>query len=294
MTLAAVIDETRIALADGEEVALALALEKIGDILSQLGDDQVLRLKRSTIYEVEVLPQIMLMDVLFSEAISIDADVRLLLMRQLDAIADWDTDGEDGASEKFAVEKLARGQPIACVVFERYAKRLPGPPILHRVGDYVGLLKFYREATEIGDYDELTYFRHVARAFPDLFFKSNIAAECRRFSEPYRAIRPVLTQAFAALGDLLPALRREYADLRIIQKEFNAKSGFEISPESPNTHKNQRAMRERDIIIGGIRLRCEWHLKLKPQKDRIHFHFGDAKVSNNRIIVAILCDHLTT
>jgi hypothetical protein len=294
VTLAAVIDETRIALPVGAEAALGSALEKIGELLSQLDGDRVLRLKRSTIYEAEVLPEIVLMDVLFSEAISIDADVRLLLMRQLDAIADWDADGDEESSEAFAVAKLTRGEPIACVVFERYAERLPGPPVLHRVGEYGGLLAFYREATEIGDYDELTYFRHASRAFPDLLFKPNIVAECRRFSEPFRAIRPVLTRAFAALGDLLPVLCGENADLRIIQKEFTVKSGFEISPESPNTHKNQKAMRQRDIVIGGIRLRCEWHLKLKPNIDRIHFHFGDAEISDNRIIIGILCDHLTT
>jgi hypothetical protein len=151
VTLAAVIDETRIALPEGAEAALGSALEKIGELLSQLDGDRVLRLKRSTIYEAEVLPQIVLMDVLFSEAISIDADVRLLLMRQLDAIADWDADGNEGSSESFAVAKLTKGEPIACVVFERHAERLPGPPVLHRVGEYGGLLAFYREATEIGD-----------------------------------------------------------------------------------------------------------------------------------------------
>jgi hypothetical protein len=293
MNLAAVIDETRITLPRGDEAALDVALEKISELLSQLADDRVLRLKRSTIYETEILPEIMLMDVLFSGAVPLDGVVREGLVRQLDAIDDWDVDGEDDSSEGFAIARLSTGNPIACIVIERYAERLPGPPVLHRVAEYRGLLAFYREAIEIADYDEPAYFRHAARAFPDLFFKPNIGTECRRFSEPYRAIRPVLTRALAALGDLLPLICKEHSDLRIIKTEFTAKSGFEISPDSPRTHQNKRAMRERDIFINGVSLRCEWHLKLKPHVDRIYFNFGH-NMSNNRIIVGILCDHLRT
>jgi hypothetical protein len=164
---------------------------------------------------------------------------------------------------------------------------------LHRVGDYRGLLAFYREAPEIGDYDELAYFNHANRAFPNLFFKPNIVAECRRFSQTYTLIRVELTEALGALNDLLPTLRKQYLDLRVIQKEFAVRSGYEISPDSPKTHKNRSAMRERDIVVRGIRLRCEWHLKLKPHIDRIHFHFGNPDIEEGRIIVGILCDHLT-
>jgi hypothetical protein len=294
MTLTAVVDEVRIVLPNGEETALQGMFGKLGDLLAQLRDDGVLRLKRSTIWLVEVLPQVMLMDVLFSKALLIDDEVRLLLIRELDAITDWDNEDDRDSSETFAIAKLTRREPTACIVFEQYAERLPGPPVLHRVAEYKQLLAFYREAPEIGDFDEFAYFRQAALAFPHLFFKPDIARECRRFSEPYRAIRPELTRALAALGDLLPVLCKANTDLRVVQKEFTVTTGFEISPDSPNTHKNQKAMRERDVIIGGTRLRCEWHVKLKPQIDRIHFHFGDAKVSDNRIIVGILTDHLTT
>jgi hypothetical protein len=292
MTLSAVIDEAHIVLCQDDDAELEIVLAKISNILEKLIADRVLRLKRSTIYEAEVVPNVMLMDILFSSARSLDHDLRTQLIRQLDSISDWNSTDDPRSSEEFAIDKLKDREQIACIVFDQNAQILPGPPVLHRIGELRGLLKFYRDAIEIEDYDVDTYFAHASRAFPDLFFKPNIASECRRFSEPYRSIRPALTEAFAALGDLLTDIRRDNSDLRLAQKEFSVRSGFEISPESPNTHKNRSAMAERDIIISAKRLRCEWHLKLKPHVDRIHFHFGDKDIENGKIIIGILCAHL--
>lgn len=74
--------------------------------------------------------------------------------------------------------------------------------------------------------------------------------------------------------------------------------GVEISPESPKTHKNAKAMAERDIIIGGEVLCCEWHTKLEPTRGRIHFYPWPAQSEKIRgkvgekVIVGIIADHL--
>lgn len=110
------------------------------------------------------------------------------------------------------------------------------------------------------------------------------------------------TQALADLNDHLPTVLAETKYGPDVGKRFGARSQFTISPESSNTRNNASAMKERDVIIekkhanGSIDkhiVRCEWHLKIHPTRDRIHFHFGIPAVAGDKIIVGIFCDHLT-
>jgi hypothetical protein len=41
-----------------------------------------------------------------------------------------------------------------------------------------------------------------------------------------------------------------------------------------------------------IKTHCEWHLKIQPDRDRIHFHFGVADIGSGRIFIGIFCYHL--
>lgn len=78
-----------------------------------------------------------------------------------------------------------------------------------------------------------------------------------------------------------------------------ASHGVEISPESTNTHRDTRAMAERNIKIGDATIRCEWHTKFEHNKGRIHFYPWTKNYDkslnslvNNRLIVGIITDHL--
>lgn len=80
-----------------------------------------------------------------------------------------------------------------------------------------------------------------------------------------------------------------------------AQYGVEISPESPLTHKNKKAVRERTILIGGKEVYCEWHSKFTFDRGRIHFFpFREAlddeikKVVGKKLIVGVVATHLTT
>lgn len=75
---------------------------------------------------------------------------------------------------------------------------------------------------------------------------------------------------------------------------------IELSPESPNTRANSKAMREREISIDNITICCEWHLKLAYNKGRIHVHFNIPEIKElkeyikGRVIIGIFAGHLTT
>jgi hypothetical protein len=127
-----------------------------------------------------------------------------------------------------------------------------------------------------------------------LWFIDNIATQLSKLSQPYKMSRRLITQGLGDLNDHLFPLISTVIDGGQIAKVFNAKSAFEISPESPLTHQNMRAMRERDVMFGNVKVRCEWHLKLFPVRDRIHFHFGVPAVMRDKILIGIFTEHLST
>lgn len=61
------------------------------------------------------------------------------------------------------------------------------------------------------------------------------------------------------------------------------------SPESPQTHKNSKAMQRRDFQFGQDVVRCEWHAKLRPDTNRIYF-----AVLDSGVYIGTIVDHLPT
>lgn len=76
--------------------------------------------------------------------------------------------------------------------------------------------------------------------------------------------------------------------------------GVELSRESSNTKRNQNAVKERTKIVNEESLFFELHTKLSREKGRIHFHIGSSlsekinRLSRGRLIVGIVCKHLST
>jgi hypothetical protein len=54
----------------------------------------------------------------------------------------------------------------------------------------------------------------------------------------------------------------------------SAQYNVELSPESPKTHKNKQAMKQRTIVINEHEVVCELHTKITKTEGRIHFHIG--------------------
>ena len=75
----------------------------------------------------------------------------------------------------------------------------------------------------------------------------------------------------------------------MIRARMKALAGVDCSMESPSTHGNLAAMREREVDFGGHTLLCEWHAKLERHQNRVHF-----KVQNGRVFVGMFVDHLST
>lgn len=84
-----------------------------------------------------------------------------------------------------------------------------------------------------------------------------------------------------------------------MSRRARADADIQLSPESPNTRANKKAIAERDVTIGNLEVRCEWHTKFFPQYGRIHFHPGleqpqaVAAITDGRLIIGKFAEHLT-
>jgi hypothetical protein len=134
--------------------------------------------------------------------------------------------------------------------------------------------------------------------FPNLYFHVPLV-NLKNTGLDYDEIRATVVNHLAYLGEKAITDFRSLVQPREIIGSAGA-YGVEISPESPNTHRNKDAMKERDIVIAGESICCEWHTKLDAQRGRIHFYAwlhpksAVRQVIGNKVIVGIITDHLTT
>jgi hypothetical protein len=157
--------------------------------------------------------------------------------------------------------------------------------------DTSALPLFWRTLFEIEEVAESDFFDLAYHAFPSLAFNSTL--NFRRFDGAYRDIRPRVVTHLAVLNDnFLAAHRAANGIAQQIEAALASLGCAGVSPESPRTHRSEHLMRQRDVDHKGNVVRCEWHTKLEPHRNRIHFAFGG--FLNNKILIGIFVDHLDT
>jgi len=67
----------------------------------------------------------------------------------------------------------------------------------------------------------------------------------------------------------------------------------DLSPESPKTRSSPKLMRQREVSFNGRTYRCEWHAKLEPNRNRIHFAMMDDQFAE-MVLIGIFVEHLDT
>ena len=71
----------------------------------------------------------------------------------------------------------------------------------------------------------------------------------------------------------------------------SARIGIDVSIEG-KTRSSDRLMAQRDVEAFGRTVRCEWHSKIEPHRNRIHF--CPVIDEQRRILVGIFANHLDT
>jgi hypothetical protein len=147
---------------------------------------------------------------------------------------------------------------------------------------------FWRTLAVAEDLGEGSLLRIADRAFPDLLFAETL--NCKKFAGGYMAVKATLVEHLAALSD---GWTRAYTAETGNSDAISMRLGIKVSRDSHSTRASPELMRLRDVEYGGATYRCEWHSKLQPHQNRIHFHpaTDDALASP---LIGIFCDHLPT
>lgn len=305
-----VIDETSFDFRDLTFSQLDLFLDQFNDALQDLRRDGSAAWKPPMFAETPCLDEHELYNYLLLNA---DRDVMLRFFSLLDKAVEWDP-GYPACDEvqwpgaepvmalslSFATTAAVSRHGVACLVFPGSQRRgflevasVIGHSELFFFAMAAEIVHFWRRLYELENLAEPAFFELAGRAFPNLIFHPRLTF--RRFQGSYRDRR---NQVVLHLGGLNDHFLTEYQAaseaglVSDVEARLAAYGVGGVSMESVRTHRNTKAMHMREVDFNGIKVSCEWHTKLRPEVDRIHFAFGDS--FGDKILIGIFVDHLPT
>ena len=146
---------------------------------------------------------------------------------------------------------------------------------------------FFRLLYELEDVEEADFFEWATRAFPRLAFAENVSF--RHFRGMYRVLRPQVVHHLGRINDRFP---EAYVREKGMPNEVSRRLGIEVSIEG-KTRGSKRLMRQREVEFRGQRHLCEWHSKIEPHQNRIHFCVLH-DTAEAQILIGIFHEHLQT
>lgn len=244
-----------------------------------------------------------------------DHDSRSALMLALDRCIEWDEMVVPQPTGDVTIQGLSCWAPSISVTHQLLANRGAGCVGLGLRPDRRGrarvlsagserevfflvavaeLPEFYRMLFELEDLDSEKFMENAVYAFPQLVFAGGLASQVRRFKTRYREVRPEIARHLAVLNDHFRRIFEECRGDSSTVSNTLAAHGVDASLESPNTHASRKAMQQREVSFGGRTFVCEWHTKIRPTTDRIHFYPGDREKTGGKVLIGIFTDHLPT
>jgi hypothetical protein len=288
-----IIDDRRIDVADA--TALDKEYQKFAAILNKIIRDKFPLEASETLWNAQVLDGATLTELLYGKRRdSLDRDLNALLLQIMSRVRFIDLCGTEIG--EYAEEHLKNGVAAALVVspaHEKVKKVDQRSRYFHFIGTEAALAQFHRSVPAYANYTENEFRAQLPYAFPSLFFNEKL--DMGKFNEKYPAIREKLMNALAYLNDRFYDALREWGNQPDkIERDFKAlcRGVGGISQETSSTM--QLYGRQREVIIQGVSVSCEWHVKLRPHIDRVHFAYEEKykTVAGGRIIVGIFIDHL--
>ena len=247
----------------------------------------------------------------------IDADVVLQLAQFLDRTGDFDDseltdyDAEFNGKSRFAPgvvwahTSCRDGHHIAVLPLplgDAPTGRVPvtvGDTTLtiFFVADESEHVAFFRSVVTLENADEAKFQRLARSAFPGLDWADNMWRGLRHFDRPYIQVRDELVRCLGGLSDHGAACFHEFQpDPRRLAQVLSARIGKATSDENGRTKRHSPSRRDRTRRHGGTNKVFWWHVKLRPNVDRIHFLYetpaaGSTELGKGRIVVGLFKDH---
>lgn len=257
------------------------------------------------IWQVEVFEGVSLAEFLWSTE-GLDHDSALLLGVNLDQCApllDIDIEYENPwPGAQFSIGRLgcmmaARdGQAAAVLAMDSVGDYFTEQIVIDCNSDLVALPRISR-SSHFSDFWRSICLEHklspneiaalTLRAFPDLDFVEGVWSGVKDFDGAFDDLRPNVVRILGGLNDHMITVLNESNDANLIQTRMKSLAGVECSRESNNTRNNAKAMKMRRREFLGADVVFEWHAKIEPHRNRIHFAAVDG-----RIVIGIFCNHL--
>lgn len=265
------------------------------------------------VFSVPTDPFPTLSDFLYRPDSPMDRDLRLLLGRRIERMSFWGaaegspelewTDGDDSVdiapsiglcvsrvgAEPWALLSLAASPSIAGLCQMRPLGGTGSAAAVWCVVEIDHLTAFWRDSLTRYEATPTEISAASAAAFPRTHFAPEVWTQTNRFEGSWRDVRERLVEVLSGLDDGATAVFAVESQNDMRARVMSATYGVDCSPESPNTHRNATAMRRREAEFDGIVHVCEWHAKLEPHQNRVHF-----AVAEGRLLVGIFAKHLPT
>lgn len=306
------VDEQGFAFADCSAQQIEESLRSFIELLADPGISEFEISCWSQIWDVESASGKMLSSVLW-EASDIDPVVRRLVGDLLDRATCWDESDESpevpldticndekvtlSPSISLCGSQRSDGKTVGMVTTDQAGRqgsvsvsfREGSSTILSFLVDASDVVEFWRAEVEISDFSDVEVREISHLAFRSLCFADGVWTQFSRFSGEYRTVRRQFMKNLCALDDYLLPIRREFVEPHRVAIELRSAAGIDCSPESPLTRANRSAMSARDVWYEGELIRCEWHAKLEPHRNRIHF-----AVLEDCVLIGVFAEHLQT
>lgn len=155
------------------------------------------------------------------------------------------------------------------------------------VEDLVEIAHLWRDAFLVDRDGHLSQLEPLAKyMFPHLEFSDVAWKYLKTLVGSSNENLRLLVTHLSLLNDDVERIWAEQITTKGRQAEMRARN-VPASPESPQTHRDAKAMKRRDFQFGGQTVRCEWHTKIRPDINSVHF-----AVEKGRVLVGVIIDHL--
>jgi hypothetical protein len=253
-----------------------------------------------------------LSEYLFGMNATLDRDVRLLLGVELQKATTWElgedeppfalTDGsntvEFAPSVGLCLLRVARepwavlsvpGGPFTgpCEIWEVDGQSGTAGTSVWFVDESKALCRFWRESFLRYNASPQELGAAADYAFPTSVFAPSVWSQVGRFEGPWNEVRERLVAVLSGLNDGMVQTFEEVAPNHERIARMSSLYRVDCSPESPQTHRNAAAMKQREAVFADHARTCEWHAKLEPHRNRVHY-----SVEGGHVYVGIFARHL--
>lgn len=306
-----VVDESSFDFGDLDDSQVEDGLDRFNDALAELRGTAALS---ERFWEVNCRDDCHLVTLLCDPAASdVDRDTKLRSLQLLDMCDDWHDWAPDACtavqlngqelsnpfSVGFALTMTVRRRGVACLRFSSTPSRAVFARVTGEVGDgdvfffsdCGELPRFWRHLFTFENVTEKHFHDYGVVAFPELVLHPLLTFG--KFDGAYRDLREPVVHTLGALNDHFPHVYEKHAGHGGNVSAVLGACGLTASMESPKTHGSRTAMKQREVEYDGRTYRCEWHAKIEPHRNRIHFTPPD-RGPNGRMLVGVFVDHLDT